>query len=44
MDVEVVRAVTGGTGDYEAAPAGIRQKLLGMSDGYGVRLQMRFAG
>ena len=42
-DVEVVRAVTGGTGDYAAAPAEIRQTLLGMSDGYGVRLQMRFA-
>jgi hypothetical protein len=42
-DVEVVRAVTGGTGDYADAPAEIRQTLLGMSDGYGVRLQMRFA-
>jgi hypothetical protein len=41
--VEVVRAVTGGTGDYLNAPADIRQTLLGMSDGYGVRLQMQFA-
>lgn len=38
----VVRAVTGGTGDYVDAPAQIRQVLLGMSDGYGVRLQMEF--
>ncbi|MCA1493820.1 hypothetical protein [Sinorhizobium alkalisoli] len=42
--VEVVRAVTGGTGDYARAPVEISQTLLGMSDGYGVRLQMRFAG
>ena len=42
-DVEIVRAVTGGTGDYADAPAGISQTLLGMSDGYGVRLQIRFA-
>ncbi|SFH46350.1 hypothetical protein SAMN04488020_11553 [Palleronia marisminoris] len=42
-DVEIVRAVTGGTGDYADAPAEIRQTLLGMSDGYGVRLQMEFA-
>lgn len=37
-------AVTGGTGDYARAPVEISQTLLGMSDGYGVRLQMRFAG
>ncbi len=43
VDVAVVRAVTGGTGDYADAPAEIRQTLLGMSDGYGVRLQMEFA-
>ena len=36
--VPVVRAVTGGTGEYATAPAEIRQTLLGMSDGYGVRL------
>ena len=42
VDVAVVRAVTGGTGDYVDAPAQIRQVLLGMSDGYGVRLQMEF--
>jgi hypothetical protein len=41
-EAEVVRAVTGGTGDYAAAPTEIRQTLLGMSDGHGVRLQMRF--
>ena len=38
-NVWLTRAVTGGTGDYADAPAEIRQKLLGMSDGYGVRLQ-----
>jgi hypothetical protein len=42
-DVAIVRAVTGATGDYANAPAEIRQTLLGMSDGYGVRLQMEFA-
>jgi hypothetical protein len=42
-DIAIVRAVTGGTGDYAAAPAEIHQTLLGMSDGYGVRLQMEFA-
>jgi hypothetical protein len=41
-DVEIVRAVTGGTGAYAHAPGEIRQTLLGMSDGYGVRLQMEF--
>jgi hypothetical protein len=40
--VAVVRAVTGGTGDYLHAPGELRQILLGMSDGYGVRLQMEF--
>jgi hypothetical protein len=40
VEVPVVRAVTGGTGEYATAPAEIRQTLLGMSDGYGVRLQM----
>jgi len=42
VDVSVTRAVTGGTGDYADAPAEIRQVMLGMSDGYGVRLQMEF--
>lgn len=42
-DVAIVRAVTGGTGDYAEAPPEIRQTLLGMSEGYGVRLQMAFA-
>lgn len=40
VDVSVTRAVTGGTGDYADAPAEIRQTLLGMTDGYGVRLQV----
>lgn len=38
--VTVTRAVTGGTGDYANPPAQLDQKLLGMSDGYGVRLQI----
>lgn len=38
--VTVTRAVTGETGDYADAPAEIDQVLLGMSDGYGVRLQI----
>jgi hypothetical protein len=41
-DVAITRAVTGGTGDYANAPAEISQVLLGMTDGYGVRLQMEF--
>ncbi len=40
VDVSVTRAVTGGTGDYADAPAEIRQVMLGMTDGYGVRLQI----
>lgn len=40
VDISVTRAVTGGTGDYTNAPAEIRQVMLGMSDGYGVRLQI----
>ena len=39
IGVEVSRAVTGGTGDYKQAPTVIRQTLLGMSEGFGVRLQ-----
>jgi hypothetical protein len=42
-DVAIVRAVTGGTGDYADTRAEIHQTLLGMSDGYGVRLQMEVA-
>ncbi|ASM75457.1 hypothetical protein SULPSESMR1_03659 (plasmid) [Pseudosulfitobacter pseudonitzschiae] len=38
--VSVTRAVTGGTGGYADAPAQLAQVLLGMSDGYGVRLQV----
>lgn len=37
----VTRAVTGGTGDYADAPSALHQTLLGMSDGYGVRLQVQ---
>lgn len=42
--VTVTRAVTGGTGDYDDAPAEIDQVMLGMSDGYGVRLSISFPG
>ncbi|MEM7643982.1 MAG: hypothetical protein AAF366_15860 [Pseudomonadota bacterium] len=42
--VTVTRAVTGGTGDYADAPAELDQVLLGMSDGYGVRLQIELGG
>jgi len=36
----ITRAVTGGTGDYAGAPNALNQTLLGMSEGYGVRLQI----
>ena len=42
--VTVTRAVTGGTGDYADVPAAINQMLLGMTDGYGVRLQIELGG
>lgn len=42
--VAVTRAVTGGTGDYADAPAELNQVLLGMSDGYGVRLRVELGG
>ena len=38
--VPVARAVTGGTGDYAGVAAELEQTLLGMSEGYGVRLQV----
>jgi hypothetical protein len=38
--VPVTRAVTGGTGDYAGVGPEMVQVMLGMSDGYGVRLQM----
>lgn len=41
--VSVTRAVTGGTGEYAQSPAEIEQVLLGMSEGYGVRLQIELA-
>ncbi len=40
----VTRAVTGGTGEYANAPGAIVQTLLGMSDGFGVRLQVELGG
>lgn len=40
----VRRAVTGGTGDYAEVGPELTQVMLGMSDGYGVRLQMRLDG
>ena len=40
IGVPVTRAVTGGTGDYANAGPAIEQVLLGMTDGYGVRLQI----
>lgn len=40
IGVPVTRAVTGGTGDYASAGAALEQVLLGMTDGYGVRLQV----
>lgn len=42
--VRVTRAVTGGTGEYAEAPGEMTQVLLGMSDGYGVRLQIELGG
>lgn len=38
--VPVTRAITGGTGDYVDVGAEITQVMLGMTDGYGVRLQI----
>ncbi|ABD56626.1 hypothetical protein [Jannaschia sp. CCS1] len=40
----VTRAITGGTGDYADVPASLDQVMLGMSDGYGVRLQIELDG
>jgi hypothetical protein len=37
----IERVVTGGTGDYAYAAPSITQVMLGMTDGYGARLQMR---
>ena len=34
------RAITGGTGEYLGVVAELNQTFLGMSDGYGVRLQL----
>ncbi|HMS95324.1 MAG TPA: hypothetical protein PKA03_08905 [Tabrizicola sp.] len=39
----VSRAVTGGTGDYAEVGSEIVQVMLGMSDGYGTRLQMKLS-
>lgn len=40
----ITRAVTGGTGDYAQASGALEQVLLGMSEGYGVRLQIELGG
>ena len=40
----VTRAVTGGTGEYADARGAIVQTLLGMSEGFGVRLQVEVGG
>jgi hypothetical protein len=37
--VSIVRAITGGTGDYADIGPAITQVMLGMSEGFGVRLQ-----
>ncbi|SPH17828.1 hypothetical protein DEA8626_01355 [Defluviimonas aquaemixtae] len=37
--VPVLRAITGGTGDYAGIEEPLRQVMLGMSEGMGVRLQ-----
>jgi hypothetical protein len=39
----VARAVTGGTGDYAGAGPDMVQVMLGMTDGYGARLQFRLS-
>jgi hypothetical protein len=41
-NVAIVRAVTGGTGLYADVDPEITQIMLGMTDGYGARLQMKF--
>jgi hypothetical protein len=45
VDIGVVvrRAIVGGTGDYAGIGPEMTQVMLGMSDGYGVRLQMAIA-
>lgn len=40
IGASVMRAVSGGTGDYAGLSSELSQKLLGMSEGYGVRLQI----
>ncbi len=42
--VVALRAITGGTGHYAQIGAEMSQILLGMSDGYGVRLQFEIGG
>lgn len=39
VDIAIARPITGATGDYQGAGDVMEQTLLGMSDGYGVRLQ-----
>ena len=38
-NIPLPRAITGGTGDYKDIGQVVNQTLLGMSDGFGVRLQ-----
>ncbi len=40
IDVPAPRVITGGTGAYEGVGAEMTQTLLGMTDGYGVRLSI----
>ena len=44
VGLPVTRAVTGGTGEYAHATGAMQQTLLGMSDGFGVRLQVELGG
>ena len=43
VDVAINRPITGATGDYRDAGSVMEQTLLGMTDGYGVRLQFEIA-
>ena len=43
-NVPVARVIAGGTGDYAGLGGVMNQTLLGMSDGFGVRLQLEIPG
>ena len=43
VDVPINRPITGATGDYLNVGSVMEQTLLGMTDGYGVRLQFEIA-